>query len=517
MPFFSQVGYSVPDMSDDPDEFEEQQAVTKEEYAAQAFKLVRAAVKGNGLKPGGVELLEFEGDIAAFDAMTKVILKSEVVQTKVPGKVTRGQLVDNPSYLSANIEKGLEGARKSSDSAASVRKAVLASSSKGFAVKDEVIPMNFLAKEYVCHVPCQACGASGRIKCVRCKGTGFEICPRCKGQGFEICKHCRGSGEVNDPNGGRKQCNFCHGQGKVPCNFCRQKGRTPCSVCKTKGYTVCTQCGGKAWTSIVATTKVSGVCNFSYDHSTVPDELNEYINTVGTELKDHVKFKAVSGKNKPENGDFLSVSYDVLLPYAHVTFSIGKDANMEDKEVKAVLFGKKAKVIYIDSFVDELIKRGADDMENAALTKGHATELIKKAVRYRTVKEAAIVAAAYLPNKAVNMLLRHNPVGLSKEMAEKLVFNADKAIIGITRVNLIIAIATGALLSLILPALYFLTMLRYVLYQEIASDKLMMAADGAVIVASLVIGYMLINFLKSKVKKSALKKLGIAGRKSKRK
>jgi hypothetical protein len=477
-----------------------------EVYAAPALDQIRAAARGNGIKPDAITVKRLKGEIAEFDAETSLILRTRTMEKIIAGKKTGGEKVDSPQGVRESIEKERMRILSSADITNKIKDAVLTRKDKGFGTRNEVIKLPFLTKEYIHHQACRTCGAQGQIKCQRCFGKGFEVCPRCNGQSMEVCGQCRGAQLIF--NGNEKiPCPKCNGQGRTPCTMCNQTRKIPCNVCRTKGATQCQNCNGLAWHSYITTAEIDVVGTFEYDQEKVPQRLHQTMETRARDIPLYAEVTSIpvmtqAQQEGEQKTDEIPLKYHVRLAYAEAEFGLGPAGN-----VSAFLLGKQAEIADIPAFLETLLRRGMATLQEAAEGRGDVADKIQRAGQYRTIRQAIIAAAKYSKGKAVKLLAKNTPLGLTENSMKTLIMNSDRALQSITAKPRRNGVICGALLAAFMYLAYFTLGLRAMAGDVVANEMILVGIDGAIVAVGMMIGIFTIQIFGASAIKKAIGKL----------
>jgi hypothetical protein len=474
-------------------------------YADPALEQIRAAVKGNGINPASVTVKKLKGEVAEFGAAVSLILRTRTMEKIVGGKKTGGEKVEGPQGVRDGIEKERVRILGSFDTTTKIKDMVMERKDKGFGTRNEVIKLPFLTQEYVHHQACRTCGAQGEIKCQRCFGKGFESCPRCNGQSMEVCSQCRGAQLIF--NGNQKiPCPKCNGQGRTPCMMCNQTRKIACNVCRTKGSTVCQNCNGHAWHSYITTAEVDVVGTYDFQREAVPARLLQTVETRAKEIPLYADITALATPTDPQTdttktSDEIPLKYHVRLPYAEADIAFGKVMN-----ANAFLLGKQADIADIPAFLETLLKRGIETLKDAGEGRGDVADKIQRAGQYRTIRHAIIASARFSKGKAVKLVAKNTPLGISDVTINNLVINADKALKNITAKPRRNGVFVGAGIAAVLYLVYMIG-LRAIAGAHIPNEMLLIATDGAVVALGMLFAVLTIQIFGAGAMKKALGKL----------
>lgn len=497
--------------------FVEQSAISPEAID-HAMERIREAVKGNGYDHEKIHVDHIEGVELLFTGKNKLSLKTSSSEKILPGKHSVGSVVENKQALENAISETSFNIKQ--ESLQKIRALITQRADKGFGLDDEYIDIPFLTKDYTYVEPCQKCSGSGSLQCMNCSGSGSTVCGECHGSTIVTCPTCHGSNVIMGANGQSQQCPRCSGQGSIGCVTCSQKGHIDCHKCKRSGHITCDNCKGHGHISYIHRIEVKAHTRFTYDTQDVPEDICKQIDQLGSKIEQYAKIEIdnIDESKKAENKDFLSIIYNVKLPYGHLEFKTGKSKNY------ALLFGYHYKLTYVSSFIDPLIKEGLRSLKNAGESRGSTKLNLEKAAQYRCIHEGIIACLSHSKKKSAQKILASTPLGLSKQSIKQIVIYADRAIKAIT----LKPRQKGFLLSLLLMsvffALYFLLPLRNLMVLVLPQESLQILFDLSLIgvfsyinfavirsVSALSMSHILKNLLTERKKHSIKIKTGVFG------
>ncbi len=485
------------------------------DFAHAALQRVREAVRGNGIKADAVTMEKLEGAIYSIEAVTTLIPRIRTIEKIIPGKKTSMEKADGPQGVRDSIERERLRILASPDIGNRVRQAVLERKDQGFGLRNEIIKLPFLTKEYVYYHPCKNCGAQGQIKCQRCTGRGYESCPKCYGQGMETCHQCGGS-QIITINQGRQPCPTCNGQGRISCRTCNQSRKIPCPACRAKGVMVCQHCNGNAWNSYVTTAEIDVAATFAVQteegpeaQQKLPGKIAAMVETLGRKLPDYA-YISYPPPAVPEAGaGSIMLPYHLDLPYAEAEFALGKRHSLP-----LTILGRDGAIGAAPAFLEKLMEKGMRTLAEAGQGRGDVAGKIREAGRYRTIRHAIIAAAKYSNRKAAGLLAKHTPLGLSPASVRILVVDADRALKSITRKPRRQGALAGSALAGALYAGWFLSPLRGIAAGLVPDPLLQPAFDAVVFAAGIFAALMAIRLMAAGAMDKALKGLLPPGQKS---
>ena len=473
----------------------------EQDYAEPVLTKMRKALKGNGVRADKVTIKNFDGEMIEFKAATHVHLNNNITEKTLPGKVSEGHVSQDRQTAYKDAQNHISKALQNPGTMEQIKNTLNQKPHQGFGLDNQAIKLAFLDHKFTSHESCQPCHGRGATKCPQCKGKGYEPCTHCNAQGFTRCEQCHGNRQVRGADGQMHTCNLCQGLGKTSCSFCRENRQVQCRVCKTKGETRCKSCGGQGAQSHIISAEIVGQCAYDFDVGSIPDDAVPIIKELGADLADQAEIKLASDQEDSvdEQQNVVHVLYNVKVPQGNVEFAI------KDEVVKAYLFGKQANIKTMPDFLDRFIAPGSKKLSQAADGQGNINEAMRAAVKYKTVRQAVMLATKYNAKKAAKALLHYTPLGLSTQLAQKLIVDSNAAIKNATKQQSKIAIG-GALAAIVLAAaVYYFTPLRTLLMEQVANEALHIALDITAFGLCAVIGYGVWQTIASRARKQALK------------
>lgn len=421
------------------------------ELKTKALEQIYTVIKGNGLKNDDVRITEYNGEILEFLAITELTLETKLSIKRQPGKISGPTPVASANSFQEAADKEADKILGSPDIVEHIRSAVLKRPDKGLCLKNTLIKLAFLHKNFVAHEQCKTCGAKGKIQCSRCHGKGREPCPRCQGRGSETCPTCAGRQYIQGPNNQNQQCLRCNGSGRTGCTQCNETREVGCNACKSAGTMQCKQCNGHGWNSVLCLAEINPTALYQIDRQTIPPQALEKLDRLGSDIQFHANIEVVEHHKELERQrDTLSIAYHLRVPMAHMTFTL-----KEKLKFPAILFGIQGRLYDTPPFLEKIIGPGIKNLKAAAIGQGDAASLIQKAGRYRTLREILLATSKFGPKKALKIIAEKNPIGLSEDGTRKLVLMAHKAIDRLDTKPRIISFLLGASTAAALTAAYW--------------------------------------------------------------
>lgn len=421
---------------------------------------VKAAVRGNGLKPEAVALAGCAGEVLNFEARTIFKIEAPVIEKRMNGKEqgeSAGSYTDARQKIKAAIERITFDRDVWKQTVAMLKKR----KDTGFAVPDLIIRLDRLDRRFVVHEICGPCNGLGNIPCATCKGKKEIVCVRCHGQRDIQCQACHGTQFIQTAQG-RQQCTSCNGRGRKGCTMCHQKGEVPCPKCRKTGKRPCQPCSGTGWHSQLFLMSVRAKGRFEYDRAALPEEIPPLIDFYGPVLVtgEHALVRIIDELKKEEElskaakPDEYVVPYHVKLPWGDIGFSLGK------QRIDGKLFGYNALLVSMPPFFEKVLRGPLSLLAQASRGQGNVAASLQKAIRARAVRDVLLLAARNAPRKTSEMLHEKYPFGFDSATLDLMAEQAVQALKRVTEKSRLTGLAMGAALAAALDLAYFIGPLR---------------------------------------------------------
>lgn len=435
-----------------------------------ALAKIRALAHGNGAEKDSISIVKNNGEMIDCEAITHIELIHEVKEERKQGQHQAGEIVENPASLPKIIEKLASGAIKNIDMRKAMADMLLSRPDKGFAVHAKFFELEPLNKVFSSFLPCQGCKADGNMACTGCNGQKVEQCSQCHGRTTISCTFCRGSGITKMSDGKEKQCNRCFGKRSVKCPRCQSRGTVSCRKCGGTGNTKCSICGGVGIFTLITTVKFKMKTIFEIDRSSLPHPAVKVIENNGSQLVEGEHIKIHGEAVKREDGG-LAIQYAVRFPYADMTVGVN------GKPIKVHMFGFKAKMLKISTFLNQLIEKDYALLIRAANNDGNIVSHLRKASKTRMIGEGLLLSVTMRPKKAMMALKKKFPVGASNQIIKDIVLESNKALINVSRKSHLSGLGVGLAVTAILNIAYFFAPLRDLLSGALGETIALTATD----------------------------------------
>jgi hypothetical protein len=420
-----------------------------------ALEKFRRLIKGNGIRPETVEIADVKAQTLSFTAQGFVRLTTHYTSHSVPGKIDKGEAIGSTAAFEAALRGATIAVQRESAKRKIVTDAVLARPDKGYGAREQVMKLDALSRDFVSHDGCTVCQQTGQSACGTCGGKGIAACPNCGGRQSTICPKCKGNGTVN-LNGRYQTCTTCRGRTRVQCHMCQGRGTAQCRTCRGAGKGPCSVCKASGVISHLAKVELIGHLHFTYDRQGLPVELTKLLDVFYPryiERKD-IDLKVLTydwDENEP--AETIPIGYEVKVPYGEITFKIGKK-----RMATFVMMGMNGDLIKGPHFLDDITRAGQAELAEAAKGAGNVGQSLRVAARYRMLREAIMAAAsAENPRKALSLLTKKYPVGISSDKLLLFINQAGAAMHVITRKPRLIGLGIGAAIVAAINAAYFIT------------------------------------------------------------
>lgn len=451
--------------------------------ADKAAGILRAVAKGNGLMSNRIKATAVDGEVHNYEGLAYYKIEIKTGEKRVPGKMN-GQVLGSQAELRAKIQGAIERATANPDVRKHTINVLKKRNDLGVAAENFFITHERQRQNFVVHEACTSCGKDGKVACSYCQAKGKVTCRRCHGTKEMVCPTCRGTMHVNGPQG-QQPCQRCHGRGRARCTECQALGYEQCKPCKGTGQINCQNCNGTGWHSIVCVLDMKAKSHYDYDKSDMPPELPALIDALGPKLvtdkhavariiEEEERYRELAQVSK---ADEYIIPYHMRVPYAQIKFTIDGKAEIEGK-----MFGFNPRLSDLPAFLEAPLAGALTALAEAGNGAGNAR--LREAMRMRFVGETVLAVLRYPRKKALKMLVKRYPVGISLPRIQKAVLAADKALAHIIRGPRRWGLALGAVLAAGVYGAYFYAARLPLGAQPFAQNsRLLWAADALVLLA----------------------------------
>ena len=454
------------------------------DYRKKILDQIYAVIDGNGATREQMRSNTYDGALFNIPVQVAITLGYQKKEHVKPGlNKTQGTLYQNAEEAQTAIKTyqgSLVGDTANAQKITDIVKAAL--KDNHFRMEEATLPLSALSQEFTIYQPCQHCHETGNVSCKRCFGKGYEQCAQCYSKGQIPCPHCKSTGQVKTPQG-MDQCTYCHGDRVMPCPHCHQKGEVQCRICNTKGKTACPQCKGQKGASTTLTILPQAMLKFIYPKNGLPKRLIQLLKQHKLKLTDYADInfvqtgpgtqspaqvappdennhkpgsqqsaedKVIEQAEEKEKPEHYTLHYTLRIPYAELGFSI------QDEDYKCYGFGNNIAVESDEHFLDHLIVQGLRDLKDATDKTKPATLHLKRAAKFKIIREGVYLAAKMPLKRAALILIKNHKVGTEKETLIGIVKYADKALQAMTKGPRIKGKIIGLAAATTLFILYFL-------------------------------------------------------------
>lgn len=431
-----------------------------EAVKTRALENLKKLVKGNGLNPEKVTIEATEAKTLSFEAHSFIRLTTDFKSRTEAGKSATGEPIGSYADFERAMKNMTFETQRNPGKRKTIIDAVLKRADKGFGAKEQILKVEGLSRDFVSYEGCGLCGTSGQTTCSKCAGQKFITCQTCHGRQNILCPNCRGRGSLHQ-NGKTIPCSRCHGRTRIACPNCGARGQIACRACGASGSAKCGSCKGTGWLSHLAHVEMINHLHFNYERQGLPIELSKLLDAFGARHaaeKDLEITPQTEDYQEGEPPETIPIHYQVRVPFGEMSFRLGKE------KLNATVMGWQGRILRAPDFLDELTKKGQVFLEKAASGQGNVGENIRKAARYRLLREIIILAASQPPQrKAMAKIMPRYPVGISSDRVLQFFMQASHALQIITRKPRFLGLALGSLVFAAMAAGYFMKLREMVI------------------------------------------------------
>lgn len=467
-----------------------------------ALAHVQAVFRGNGVKKDNIKILSHKVSRYAMNAGTYLELKPVMSERSAPGKIVSGALATSRDEAMRAVDATMRSAATDAAAKAQIANVLLQRPDQGFGLNRQVVPLDFLKRDFTWHESCHTCQGTSKAPCQKCQGRRLETCVKCSGRGLMPCPMCRATGLLQG-----NKCTRCHAQRYIPCDGCQRSGMMPCRTCNASGVMKCPTCAGHGWKSNIITLTAQALTYFEYEAKAIPKPAADAIETRAPQLAAEQRIK-ITGRIADDKENVLGASYEVNFPYGEIQFQIGK------KDVKAFVFGFKSDVLEFPYLLDKMLAPAVEELQAAANDQGSVADKIQKSTRYRLIAQAFLKGSRLSIKKTAAYLMKTFDLGLSPDMAERISALADRTTAMITRKPRIYGLVAGLVIVAGMAAAYYLLPLRSAIAAHLPDQRFDIVLDLLPIALGSILTTISIQLAGAKAIRKALGHLIPAGQKN---
>lgn len=479
-------------MSDNTDQTLEQLKALPQ----RAMKQIKALCRGNLAPKGSVKVKSAGGEIITCDAITHLELHTEIAEEQKKGRVQVGEVLQGPEQVQLAVKELVNKASKNDETRKFLANLLLERPDKGFSLHAEYFDVPQLNRDFSSFEPCATCHGIGNTACGKCGGERREVCNICHGRTMIPCKYCSGSGFMQGPDGKQRQCNRCFGQRQIGCSICQKTGRIACRQCKGSGTNTCGTCKGAAFYTRIVHIIVKLKTLFEIDRAALPHPVVKIFEDAGDVMaqKGHIKLSAAQVKR--EDGG-LAIQYKAVFPYGDLIFSIN------GKNYKTHLFGYKGKMLKLPNFLNDLIEKDFELLQQAANKQGNVAGKIQKSSQSRLIAEGLRFAVSLPAKKAMIALKKKFPFGISNDSLKDIIITTNKALANVTAGARYGGLGVSLGVMTALAGIYYMGGVRDATIAAIGL-KFIMAVDIAVVIVGGWVGNIAVSYMAKRPLQKAL-------------
>lgn len=399
-------------------------------------KRIRATIaqmgRGNGLNPKDISIISEENGIFTLHGTLALTLEARKEARQTTGRPKGAHIFNDAAEMDEEITRACTELRHSPQAQQALEKGVFQGGTKGFGLKDRIIPIPKLAYDFGVLMTCPTCKGKGKGGCPVCQGRTQVSCPQCRGEREEWCGHCKGSGH-QDGDMSKGRCTWCEGIGRTRCLRCNGHGVMPCQSCNGSGHTYCRQCQGHGEMAEITHLTFVWHAGFMQAHDTPPravshlmakaswDKLSELGHIAPSRVAgplDEPPAMGAEGQRAPAKPASLYYQLEAKIPWCEAVVKAG---HLPAFQTSAA--GLKGRINNCPAFLDKL------QGKTRRLQQEAMSHLLRLGIK-----------------NADKSLARLYPVGLSDRMRREVLKDARATINAKTR-NIQIGAWTAGLLS----------------------------------------------------------------------
>ena len=412
-------------------------------------------IEGNGVGKGQLRAAKEETNVYLLQGDVRVTLIPEITHEQLKGKRSVGETAASKQDAFGKAEMASLDALKAEKFYAFVSEWMEKDDGGGWAVEDRKVPLkSLLHKEYSVVDKCLKCGGNAHIACALCNATGRIPCTACQGMGKSPCLRCHSTGLYTQTDGSRIPCITCQGRGGMICSMCQGQKNITCASCTGHMQSPCLECDQSGFWTHVYRADYAAQFHFSLNRQAADPAVIEVAEKIG------LRALAVQG-----HGDFFRLTHGFDNTGLHVPLfcflgiATG-EFSIEGRFYPAVAAGMKGHVIEVGPVLDPLIKPGINALLKLSKGPMAAESLIRTACKYKVLRETLAGLAHHSKKQVYATLKKNYPLVLSDQYAKACVKYASLALLAISKGPRQKGLMTGAALSLLFSAGYYIGPLR---------------------------------------------------------
>ena len=291
------------------------------------------------------------------------------------------------------------------------------------------------------HSGCRRCGTKGTHRCpsLLCGGVGTTPC-YCN-DGKVSCGSCsygtvyytesyydtntRATAYVSR----QRTCSNCGGSGRTgTCWSCGGTSRIQCATCRGDGWVYCSPCGASGWFTVATDAWVIGKPKRSRSFpADAPASFIEGVRLLPVRAihGEHAETRLKSAEAK---GSRVLAVFDCAMPHVSLAARFG---NVLTQPFNA--FGKKATVVLMPTFLDDLLAPVGYDI-SSAVAAGNMAEALRLGQSTRVTKDILRMVGGHGESSADELLSRYSNA-ISPGTISDVRDHLAKAYIGVARVS----------------------------------------------------------------------------------
>lgn len=453
-----------------------------------ALGLLRNILRGNGVKPEQITLLDHKIAMIPFGGTLRIKLAPKIAKRHLGGRDTNGELVGDENSMFQHLDHHLHHIMSTPGLRQPVVNIALKRPGSGFGFNADGVAFKSLNKTYVMHQGCVHCHKTGSLPCNLCNGQRQTTCPACNGQREIGCSTCQGRGQNNN-----QRCPTCQGRGRIPCRTCGGDGLVTCRNCANTGRIRCQRCSGSGWQTLQMLADMAANYRFVLNAPSAPPPLLNRLQQTGTDLVERGAAQLTPstpvGPESPEGAALkldraeAAMTYAGRLPWGPIRFIVA------GHEIAATLYGYRGDLLDMPDILERIGAKWIQLLRHAAQEPHQASALLPQAARARFVREAIQAALLSSRPRALAQYHARYPVGLSDAMIRDLLALSETATRHAARGARWAGWAAGQGAALLVAGLYYYLSPGLSLTAHLAPPYGAMGAEAGITVTLMVLAF----------------------------
>jgi hypothetical protein len=426
--------------------------------AERVLQKIKDVAQGNVANPSLISYDNLLGQVYDFEGLNYFTIIPDIIEKRSVGKLN-GAILGSASEMRARLNDFPKQAALDYSIIQLVIGKLHSKADLGVFKNQEAFPLETMQQQYVVHEACGTCSHLGYLTCPQCSGVGRVSCHKCHGTKNMVCMQCRGS-KIQPKSNNRAPCMKCIGRGVTGCTLCRQAGLETCRKCRQRGNLPCGHCNGSGWHSLIGQVNIKVSSRFDYDRSSLPEEFTARIDKDGEAMakRKDIEVAMITNQRRIQELSNIAKPAEFIVPY-HLRMMVGAvDIKISEEQKFTVKFiGQRPDIYEAPAFLEVPLRRNFAALKAAQEGDENA---LKEALKARFINEAMISLMRHTPQKALALLQKRYPVGLSDKRIKHTLHMLDQITSKLAKGPSRKAFALSGLLAAMVYSAYFILPVR---------------------------------------------------------